>query len=129
MAGRTAEEIDQIIYATCSPDTLMPSTACWLQHKINASRAWAMDINAACTGFIYGVATADQFVRTGAVKTALVVGGEVLTPLLNWEDRGSCILFGDGAGAAVIEQVPSDAPQRFHPLHPRHRRSLPLLLR
>jgi len=117
MAGKTAKEIDQIIYATCSPDTLMPSTACWLQHKIKASRAWAMDINAACTGFIYGVATADQFVRTGAVKTALVVGGEVLHPLLNWEDRGSCILFGDGAGAAIVEQVPSDSPRRILSSH------------
>ena len=95
----------------------MPSAACRLQHKLNASRAWAMDINAACTGFIYGMATADQFVRTGTVKTALVVGGEVITPLLNWEDRGSCILFGDGAGAAVVERVSSDSPQRILSSH------------
>ncbi len=113
MAGKTPKDIDQIIYATCSPDTLLPSTACWLQHKIGATRAWAMDINAACSGFVYGLATAEQFIRTGQVKTSLVIGGEVLNPFLNWEDRSSCILFGDGAGAAVVEQVPSDATQRI----------------
>lgn len=117
MAGKTAEDIDQIIYATCSPDTLLPSTACWLQHKIGAGRAWAMDINAACSGFVYGVATAEQFVRTGQVKTALVVGGEVLTPFLNWEDRSSCILFGDGAGAAIVEQVERQSHRRILSSH------------
>ena len=79
MAGRSPEDIDQIIYATCSPDTLLPSTACWLQHKMGANKAWAMDINAACSGFIYGLATAEKFIQTGQVKTALIVGGEVLT--------------------------------------------------
>jgi 3-oxoacyl-[acyl-carrier-protein] synthase III len=106
MAGRTPEDIDQIIYATCSPDTLMPSTACWLQHKIGARRAWAMDINAACSGFVYGVVTAEQFILSGHSKTVLVVGAEVLSQLVNWQDRTTCILFGDGAGAAVVEQAP-----------------------
>lgn len=109
MAGKTPDEIDQIIYATCSPDTLIPSTACWLQHKIGAPQAWAMDVNAACSGFIYGVATAHQFIQSGHAKTALVVGAEVLSPFINWEDRGSCIIFGDGAGAAVVEQSDADA--------------------
>jgi len=113
MAGRSPEDIDQIIYATCSPDTLLPSTACWLQHKLGASKAWAMDINAACSGFIYGLATADKFIQTGQVKTSLVVAGEVLSPLVNWEDRTTCILFGDGAGAAVVERVPSDSTHRI----------------
>ncbi len=113
MAEKSAEDIDQIIYATCSPDTLLPSTACWLQHKLGASKAWAMDINAACSGFIYGLATADKFIQTGQVKTSLVVAGEVLSPLVNWEDRTTCILFGDGAGAAVVERVPSDSTHRI----------------
>lgn len=117
MAGRSPEDIDQIIYATCSPDTLLPSTACWLQHKIGAKKAWAMDINAACSGFIYGLATVEKFIQTGQVKTALVVGGEVLNPFLNWEDRNSCILFGDGAGAAIVEQVPADSTQRILSSH------------
>ena len=94
MAEKSPQSIDQIIYATCSPDTLLPSTACWLQHKIGADQAWAMDINAACSGFIYGLSTAEKFIQTGQVKTALVLGGEVLSPIINWEDRNSCILFG-----------------------------------
>ena len=113
MAGKTAKEIDQIIYATCTPDTILPSTACWLQHKIGAARAWVMDINAACSGFVYGVTTAEQFIRTGYVKTALVIGAEVLSSLINWRDRGMCILFGDGAGAAVVEQVEAGSTHRI----------------
>jgi 3-oxoacyl-[acyl-carrier-protein] synthase-3 len=112
-AGRTPEDIDQIIYATCSPDTLLPSTACWLQQKIGARRAWAMDVNAACSGFIYGVVTAEQFILSGYSKTILVVGAEVLSQLVNWHDRTICILFGDGAGAAVIEQVRAGSSQRI----------------
>jgi 3-oxoacyl-[acyl-carrier-protein] synthase-3 len=117
MAGKTPGDIDQIIYATCSPDTLLPSTACWLQHKLGAKRAWAMDINAACSGFLYGVTTADQFIQTGKTRTALVVGGEVLSPFINWEDRSSCILFGDGAGAAVVERTDADAERRILSTH------------
>ena len=117
MAGRTPDQIDQIIYATCSPDTLIPSTACWLQHKIGARRAWAMDINAACSGFVYGLAIADKFIQSGQTHTALVVGAEVLNPFLNWRDRGSCILFGDGAGAAVVERAGVDAPGRILSSH------------
>ena len=117
MAGRTPADVDQIIYATCTPDTLIPSTACWLQHKIDAPRAWAMDINAACSGFVYGLATADKFIQSGQTRTALVVGAEVLNPFINWEDRGSCILFGDGAGAAVVERTAADAPARILSSH------------
>jgi 3-oxoacyl-[acyl-carrier-protein] synthase-3 len=117
MAGRKPGDIDQIIYATCTPDTLIPSTACWLQHKIGAPQAWAMDINAACSGFIYGLATADQFIQSGQTRTALVVGAEVLNPFINWQDRGSCILFGDGAGAAVVERTKPDAPARILSSH------------
>lgn len=117
MAGRTSGDIDQIIYATCSPDTLLPSTACWLQHKIDAPQAWAMDINAACSGFVYGLSTADKFIQSGQTRTALVVGAEVLSPFINWRDRGSCILFGDGAGAAVVERTDPGAPARILSSH------------
>ncbi|MBW1815170.1 MAG: ketoacyl-ACP synthase III [Deltaproteobacteria bacterium] len=117
MAGKTEKDIDQILYATCTPDTLVPSTACWLQHKIGASQAWAMDINAACSGFIYAVATAKQFIQTGHLKTSLVIGADLLSPFTNWEDRGSCILFGDGAGAMVIEQEPADSEHQILSCH------------
>ncbi len=117
MAGRTPGDIDQIIYATCTPDTLLPSTACWLQHKIDAPQAWAMDINAACSGFVYGLATAEQFIQSGHTRTALVVGAEVLNPFINWRDRGSCILFGDGAGAAVVERTDPEASSRILSSH------------
>lgn len=117
MAEKMPEDIDQIVYATCSPDTIMPSTGCWLQHKMGAKNAWAMDINASCSGFLYGLSIADQFIRTGHAKTILVVGAEVLNPLINWEDRSSAILFGDGAGAAVVESVPASSNQRILSSH------------
>jgi 3-oxoacyl-[acyl-carrier-protein] synthase-3 len=117
MAGKTPEDIDQIIYATCTPDTPLPSTACWLQHKLGAARAWALDINGACTGFIYGLTIAEQFIRTGQVKTALVVGAEVFNSIIHWEDRNACVLFGDGAGAAIVEQVPAESPRRILSSH------------
>ena len=117
MAGKAAQDIDQIIVGTCSPDSFLPSTACWLQRKLGANNAWAMDINAACTGFVYGLATASQFIMSGQTKTALVVGSEVLHPFLNWHDRTSCILFGDAAGAAILERVPEDNPERILSWH------------
>jgi 3-oxoacyl-[acyl-carrier-protein] synthase-3 len=117
MAGKRPEDIDQIVFATCSAETQLPATACWMQEKLGARNAWAMDINAACSGFIYGLAIVDQFIQSGHTKTALVVGGEVLTPYLDWEDRSSCILFGDGAGAAVVEQVSGDYPNRILSSH------------
>ncbi len=117
MAGRKPEDIDQIIYATCSPDTLMPSTACWLQYKIGAPRAWAMDVNAACSGFIYGLATAEKFIQSGQTSTVLVVGADIFSQLINWRDRGSCIIFGDGAGAAIVERCDADAPSRILSSH------------
>ena len=85
MASKNPEDIDQIIYATCTPDTLIPSTACWLQQKLGADNAWAMDINAACSGFIYGIVTGEQFIQTGHAKTVLVVGAEVLSQFVNWQ--------------------------------------------
>jgi 3-oxoacyl-[acyl-carrier-protein] synthase-3 len=117
MAGKKPEDIDQIIYATCSPDTLIPSTACWLQKKIGATRASAVDVNAACSGFVYAVSMADQYIRTGFAKTVLVVGSEILSAITDWEDRGSCILFGDGAGAMILEQAPADSASRILSTH------------
>ncbi len=117
MAGRSAGDIDQIILATCTPDALVSSAACWVQHKIGANRAWSMDINAACSGFVYGLVTAAQFIVTGQSRTVLVVGSEVIHPYLDWEDRSSCILFGDGAGAAIVEQVPVESDHRILSWH------------
>ncbi len=112
MAGKNVQDIDQIIYSTCTPDTLLPSTACWLQHKLGATQAWGMDLNAACSGFLYGLITAEQFILSGRSQTILVVGAEVLSPFLNWEDRTSCILFGDAAGAVIVEATPASSPHR-----------------
>ncbi len=117
MAGKTPQDVDQIIYATCTPDTLIPSTACWVQKKLGATRAWAMDINAACSGFVYAVATAEKFIRSGSVKTSLVIGADVLSAFTNWDDRTSCILFGDGAGAAVIERTDIQDSRRILSSH------------
>jgi 3-oxoacyl-[acyl-carrier-protein] synthase III len=117
MAGRSARDIDQIILATCTPDALVSSLACWVQYKIGATRAWAMDINAACSGFVYGLATAAQFIASGQSRSVLVVGSEVIHPYLDWTDRSSCILFGDGAGAAVVEQVPAESDHRILSWH------------
>jgi len=113
MAGKHPEDIDLIAYATCTPDTVIPSTSCWLQHKLGAVNAWAMDLNAACSGFLYCLSIADQFIQTGQVKTALVIGAEVLSSIINWSDRSSCILFGDAAGAVVVERAEADTPHRI----------------
>jgi len=117
MAGKRPEDIDQIIYATCTPDTKLPSSACWLQEKIGAVNAWATDINAACSGFVYGVATADQFIKSGHTRVALVIGAEILTSVNNFEDRSLCILFGDGAGAAIVERTDADSTRRVLSSH------------
>lgn len=101
-AGLSAEEIDLIILATVTPDNFTPSTACIVQDKLGAKNAWAFDINAACTGFIYALKLGRSLIRSGEAKNVLVIGAETLSKVLNWEDRGSCVLFGDGAGATVI---------------------------
>ncbi len=101
-AGRTPEDIDMIIFATVSPDQVMPSAACELQHKLGCRNIMAFDLSAACTGFVYSLSVAEQFVRSGMYKNVLVIGAEILHRLVNYKDRGTCILFGDGAGAAVV---------------------------
>lgn len=117
MAKKTPNDIDAIFFATCSPDTIVPSSGCWLQMKLGAQKAWAIDLNAACSGFVYGLSMADQFIKSGQIKTALVVGSEVLSSIVNWEDRSSAILFGDGAGAAIVECTTQDSPQRILSTH------------
>jgi 3-oxoacyl-[acyl-carrier-protein] synthase-3 len=117
MAGKRAEDIDAILYATCSPDTLVPSTACWLQQKLGATRAWGVDLNAACSGFIFGSSIADTYISSGRAKTVLVVGCDVTSAYVNWKDRTSCVLFGDGAGAAIFEQTSPTNPRRVLSTH------------
>ena len=102
-AGVDAGEIDLIVLGTTTPDLIFPSTACLLQHRLGANGCPAFDVNAACSGFIYALTVADKFIRSGAAKTALVVGAETLTRMLDWSDRSTCVLFGDGAGAVVLK--------------------------
>jgi 3-oxoacyl-[acyl-carrier-protein] synthase III len=101
-AGIKAEELDLIIVATVTADSFTPSASCMVQSRIGAVNAAAFDINAACTGFIYGISVAQQFIRNGQFKNALIIGAEVLSKIVNWEDRSTCVLFGDGAGAAIL---------------------------
>ncbi|MFQ5738145.1 MAG: beta-ketoacyl-ACP synthase III [Acidobacteriota bacterium] len=103
MANCGPEEIDLIIVATVTPDMMFPSTACILQSKIGATKAWGFDLSGACSGFLYALATGDQFIRTGACKKVLVVGSDVMSSIIDFEDRATCVLFGDGAGAVLLE--------------------------
>ncbi|MDF2564056.1 MAG: fabH 3 [Massilibacillus sp.] len=104
-ADVSPEEIDLIIFATLTPDTVIPSAACIIQNKLKAVNAAAFDLSAACSGFVYGISVGSQFIKSGMYKKVLVVAAETLSKLINWEDRNTCILFGDGAGAAVLSQV------------------------
>ncbi len=107
-AGITATDVDLILVATCTGDSPLPSTACLIQHRLGASRAAACDLSAACCGFIYALAVGDAYVKTGA-RHVLVVGAEVMSAIMDWTDRGTCVLFGDGAGAVVLAPSPGEA--------------------
>jgi 3-oxoacyl-[acyl-carrier-protein] synthase III len=107
-AGLKADALDMIIVGTVTPDAPLPSTACILQYKLGAKNAAVMDIVAACSGFVYGLALARSLILVGQLKTVLVVGVEVLSRITNWSDRNTCVLFGDGAGAAIV--TGSDEP-------------------
>lgn len=102
-AGRQAQELDLIIVATSTPDFVFPSTACLVQAKLGNKGAAAFDVQAVCSGFVYALTVADSFVRCGRAKRALVIGAEVFSRILDWDDRGTCVLFGDGAGAVLLE--------------------------
>jgi 3-oxoacyl-[acyl-carrier-protein] synthase-3 len=104
-SGVQASTVDLVIVATSTPDQVFPSTACIVQGRIGAHGAAAFDLQAACSGFVYGLALADAMMRTGAHRRALVIGAEVFSRLLDWNDRGTCVLFGDGAGAVLLERV------------------------
>jgi 3-oxoacyl-[acyl-carrier-protein] synthase-3 len=106
-AGITAEQIDLIIVATITPDMPFPSTACLVQRKIGAKRAAAFDLEAACSGFIYALEIAQQFIMSRTYKTVLVIGAEKLSSITDWKDRNTCVLFGDGAGAAILQNRPN----------------------
>ena len=98
----TAEEIDLIIVATVTPDTIFPATSCWVQKHIGATKAACFDLSAACSGFLYGLEIAQQFIANHTYETVLVIGADKLSTIVNWQDRNTCVLFGDGAGAAIL---------------------------
>lgn len=108
-AGLTPADIELIIVATTTPDTIFPSTACLLQDKIGAKNAWGFDLGAACSGFTYALTTASQLIATGAHTHALVVGADVMSSIIDYTDRTTCVLFGDGAGAAVLSANPDES--------------------
>ncbi len=116
-AGISARELDMILVATASPDQPMPNTACVLQAKLGAGNCAALDISAACSGFVYGFGIADQFIRTGAMKNILLVGAEILHRFVNYKDRETCILFGDAAGAAVLTRANPGEDSKVYSSH------------
>ena len=109
-ARLSAADIDMIIIATTTPDDTFPSTASVVQHKLKAYQAFAFDVQAVCAGFVYGLGVGDSLIKSGQGRRALIIGAESFTKLLNWEDRTTCVLFGDGAGAVILE-ASDDAPQ------------------
>src|SRR6202142_2470482 len=107
-AGMSGSDLDLIVLATATPDHTFPATATKVQAQLGMTRGAAFDVQAVCTGFIYALATADSLIRTGQARTALVIGAETFSRILDWQDRGTCVLFGDGAGAVVLRGVPSN---------------------
>lgn len=109
-AGVKAEDVDMIIVCTSTPDVIYPSTACFVQREIGASKAAAFDISAVCSGFVFGLSIAEQYLKSGRYETILVIGAEVNSRIMDWTDRSTCILFGDGAGAVVLRREQCDEP-------------------
>ena len=113
-SGLKAEEIDLILVATSSSETVFPNTSCEVQKAIGAVHAWGYDLNAACSGFILALNTAQSYIRSDLVKTALVIGAEKMSRIVDWKDRGTCILFGDGAGAVVLRGEESEGAEAVY---------------
>ncbi len=115
-AGVAAQDVDLIIVATSTPDFIFPSTACFIQKALGAPGGAAFDVQAVCAGFVYALATADAMIRTGMAKRALIIGAEVFSRILDWTDRGTCVLFGDGAGAVLLaaDESPGILASRLH---------------
>jgi 3-oxoacyl-[acyl-carrier-protein] synthase III len=113
----TSGDIDAILFATVTPDQVMPSAACVLQSKLKCREIMSVDMSAACSGFLYSLSTADQFIKSGAFKNILVIGAEVLSSIINYKDRSTCILFGDGAGAVVLGRAPENSPSKILGFH------------
>jgi 3-oxoacyl-[acyl-carrier-protein] synthase-3 len=107
--GMSAEEIEMIVVATVTPDMFFPATACLIQNSLGATNAWGFDLSAACSGFLYALTTGAQFVGSGSHKKVLVVGSDVMTSILDFKDRATCVLFGDGAGAVLVEPATSES--------------------
>jgi len=107
-AGLKGKELDLILVATCTPDYPLPATACVLQDRLGAKNAAAFDLNAACSGFLYALSVANAYIQAGVYKRILIIGAEVLSKVTDWEDRTTCVLFGDGAGAAIVEPTTED---------------------
>jgi 3-oxoacyl-[acyl-carrier-protein] synthase-3 len=108
-AGLTPNDIGLIIVGTVTPDMMFPSTACLVQHKIGAHRAWGFDLSAACSAFTYSLTTASQIVASGGVEHALVIGADVMSSIIDYKDRATCVLFGDGAGAAIVSATQDES--------------------
>ena len=108
-AGINASEIDLVIFSTITPDSMCPSAACWLQANLDIGNCPAFDLNAACSGFVYGLQCSDAYIRSGLAKKVLLGGGDIMTRVADWTDRGNCILWGDGAGAVVVGQSDDDS--------------------
>jgi len=106
--GISAKEIEAILVATVTPDTFFPATACLVQHRLGAAGAWGFDLSAACSGFLYALSTGAQFIVSGTHQKVLVVGADVMSSIINYEDRATCVIFGDGAGAVLLEPSESD---------------------
>src|SRR5438067_9062629 len=107
--GINANEIEAIIVATVTPDMLFPSTACIVQHKLGIERVWGFDLSAACSAFVYALQTGAQFVATGAHQRVLVIGADVMSSIIDYTDRATCVIFGDGAGAVLLEPTQEDS--------------------
>jgi len=115
--GLSASDLDAIIVATVTPDMFFPSTACLVQHKLGAKGAWGFDLSAACSAFVYALQTGAQFIATGAHKRVLVIGADVMSSIIDYNDRATCVIFGDGAGAIILEPAENDSEGLIDFLH------------